>query len=1119
MTLAAAGAPVGDAIAALAATARPLDERLIAKPPAGTSADLQAAQRRLDAWCVDVSGGDAAAFERRLAWDGWTPQRLLPFLVDSGGVAGNGEPRWVAGLVEAIDAARKTPALERLESPSGKPVPFEDLLLPLARWATRTTVSILSTSPDAETRRALFAASAWRDLERGLLWRLANLAGPSLLAEFERQRPAGHALMLRLLDGRAAGEACGTDHYRRFVVSVRQEGLLAFLQRHPVLARLLGQALDGWRDATTELVERLAGDLPDIRTRLGWSTDPGLVVTVDPALSDPHHGGRTVAALTFASGVRLVYKPRDLGSEVAFGEFVAWCNRQAPPVRLASGNITLTQRLPVLIDRSTHGWAEFIDHAHCQGIDGVERFHARAGMLLCVLHLLGATDCHYENLVAHGEHPVLLDAETILQPQLLQPRLAASAPDDGERAWDTVVRTGLLPQWHLSANRQLAMDTSGLGSFSLLQGHQGKPEWRDVNTDNMALALGRWSPTDVSSVPTLAGAVVAPRDHLDALVAGYAAIYRFFVARRDRLLSAARSSIASGEDSERNSPDDRDRPPFRQLADARVRFVPRPTHDYVSVLQASLRAVHLQSGIDRTIVLDRLHRHLVTTAPQLRPLPIQQAERRALERMDVPFFTIAAMGVALDPGDGEDVPVQIVAPGFIDVLTRLENWDEAGLRYQTALIRGLYHARMARALGAGADTILLPNAEANVEPSTFVDMACSLGRMLDDASIVDGHGSRSWLGLVHHSDADRYTLEPLAFDLYSGSSGIALFLATLGSLTGKSRPLELAIAAVAPLREQLHDARASAALAARYGIGGASGMGSIIYALTRLAILLGDDELAEDALRAASLVTQDAVARDRVFDVVAGSAGAILGLLRLHRYVPDPAVLARAVAAGEHLLRHRCCEAGRSTWLTVGEHPLTGFAHGAAGIALALQRLHHATGETRFATAANEAIAFERSVYSHAARNWPDFRSLTAQGADPGFSMMWCHGAPGIGLCRLAALREKKDLETLSEVESAAAATMDFGLRGPDHLCCGNLGRADFLLEAGLCLDRPTLVAHAQAMAAALLERAGRDGFRLVDDMPAAELVPGLFRGVAGIGYELLRLANPGQVPSLLLWD
>ena len=46
-------------------------------------------------------------------------------------------------------------------------------------------------------------------------------------------------------------------------------------------------------------------------------------------------------------------------------------------------------------------------------------------------------------------------------------------------------------------------------------------------------------------------------------------------------------------------------------------------------------------------------------------------------------------------------------------------------------------------------------------------------------------------------------------------------------------------------------------------------------------------------------------------------------------------------------------------------------------------------------------------------------------------------------------------------------------------------------------------------------ERSGSFGFGLKGTVDN----PALFQGAAGIGYQLLRLAAPEKVPSLLLWE
>ena len=52
----------------------------------------------------------------------------------------------------------------------------------------------------------------------------------------------------------------------------------------------------------------------------------------------------------------------------------------------------------------------------------------------------------------------------------------------------------------------------------------------------------------------------------------------------------------------------------------------------------------------------------------------------------------------------------------------------------------------------------------------------------------------------------------------------------------------------------------------------------------------------------AELVTDELIAADKRLDVIGGSAGAILCLLRLYRDGQSEAVLRRAVKCGEHLL-------------------------------------------------------------------------------------------------------------------------------------------------------------------------------------------------------------------------
>ena len=179
----------------------------------------------------------------------------------------------------------------------------------------------------------------------------------------------------------------------------------------------------------------------------GAGTELGQVVSVMPALSDLHNQGRSAIALTFASGLRLIYKPKDLGLDEAWCKLLAWLNQHGLP---------LPFKLVRALNRSPYGWVEFVDYQPCQDPDAARRYYQRAGMLLCLVYAWAGTDCHHENVMACGEHPVLLDLETLVCPQMRPDGVFAE--DTAEQALiddlflNSVLTTGMSPRWVFSSN-------------------------------------------------------------------------------------------------------------------------------------------------------------------------------------------------------------------------------------------------------------------------------------------------------------------------------------------------------------------------------------------------------------------------------------------------------------------------------------------------------------------------------------------------------------------------------------------------------------------------------------------------------------------------------------------
>lgn len=282
--------------------------------------------------------------------------------------------------------------------------------------------------------------------------------------------------------------------------------------------------------------------------------------------------------------------------------------------------------------------------------------------------------------------------------------------------------------------------------------------------------------------------------------------------------------------------------------------------------------------------------------------------------------------------------------------------------------------------------------------------------------------------------------------------------------------------------------------------------------------------------RAAALLRRCVSERSesREFDLIAGRAGGIAGLLALLPLLADRSYLELAVALGDELLEMADQAAIGYSWPSPGLRNLcnlTGFSHGAAGAAWALLELGQATGDTRYTSAARRAFAYERHFFDASASNWPDFREDRSAGdrrTVPTFSTTWCHGAPGIALSRLRAYALLGDASYLDEARVALDTTrrmIRLGLhtaRGNYSLCHGLAGNAEVLryADAVLRADPAQGAGLAAEVANAGIARYGGSGAWPCGTHTAE--TPNLMLGLAGIGDFYLRLYH-GDAPSILI--
>ena len=404
---------------------------------------------------------------------------------------------------------------------------------------------------------------------------------------------------------------------------------------------------------------------------------------------------------------------------------------------------------------------------------------------------------------------------------------------------------------------------------------------------------------------------------------------------------------------------------------------------------------------------------------------------------------------------------------------------------------------------------------------TLVRAAERIAERICAAAFWNGDKTRcNWMGRTDEEGTAQSAFNPcsaaLTGHLYSGSGGVALFLAELWRVNGDRTLAHVARAAVARSVEALLRPSDLPLSPLSFWVGEVGG--------AWLAAHVARTGLDPDArAHVAPLLARARAAfgEKHILDVVGGTSGAIPALIALSRddeWREDALALARLFgdeicdtakrgepefAAGDNAI---------ASGFAFDTPPLTGFSHGAAGMAYALFALHRVTGEPRYLDVARGACVYEDALFDETAGNWRDMRSFNSSLT---FQTAWCHGAPGIGLTRLLAIEVDGERRTQyeSQVRRAARVVLDTipaklaEGRADATLCHGIAGLSEILWTYAEGLDDETYRANARATALELVRR-----YEPAGDYPTAAPLaaanPSLAIGHAGIGLHLLRVSS-----------
>ncbi len=561
---------------------------------------------------------------------------------------------------------------------------------------------------------------------------------------------------------------------------------------------------------------------------------------------------------------------------------------------------------------------------------------------------------HAENLIAHGDQPVLIDLETLLTGEVhsfLEPVDAAQRKLSGSFLRDSVLYSSLLPHRIEDPN----------GEYPDCGGISGTFEGGLVSCKNL---------------PLYGGKTIPAYEYIKDICKGFKETYAWITTNREKILNES---------------------PYSEFANCQIRFLLRSTQVYYNLInrlsQPDMQAdpEKYEAQLYKLALAYTKYAH-PSVLPKL--MPIYEAEAAAIRRGDIPYFTTRADSLAICDENGNVLYDQYFRISAFDRSKRiLMNMNERDCEFQTELIRASFHASYPP---EEAPSVLIRTATASLSNSNLFDEATTVYDEIGKHNCEMDDGAPAWTmqcGAMEGACGVKMT----EIGLYSGRAGVALFDAALYAVTGNEAARKDAERLVHAIFEELKD-RESTHLLEKLTFGLANGIGGVFVTLGEIARYLNKPEYITQASAWLDKLTDTWIARDRDYDVIGGSSGLLLGMYHLNANTPEAArrladhIMENRISYNNHLLIFRP---------NMDNLPLTGMGHGAAGISCALLIAWRMTGDVKYREAALDMLAYERECYSSEENNWPDFRKNPDVAPDQLVYMHgWCASAPGIGFSR-----------------------------------------------------------------------------------------------------------------------
>lgn len=840
-----------------------------------------------------------------------------------------------------------------------------------------------------------------------------------------------------------------------------------FFKVYPLVEEILQRVIEDYCQNISEIMCRVQKDRQQINKTIFADKNAFESVISFEQLGDLHQGGKCVFSLTLDNNEKLIYKPHGIKYTEIFQDYLE---------RFYSGQGLKNKRI-LVVDKKEYGWMEYITPEPCHSEEEIKTYYQRLGITLCVCHLMNNRDMHFENIIAHGSYPVLVDLE-VFECERKDVQKDTASKEVQYRLRNSVLNIGILP-FYIENKSGKGVNLSGIEAD-----RQKVPYYLpfvvNPKTSDIKIEYHRPYVQSAQNAPVLNNAPVLAGDYTEEIIKGFSGAYTQALKERESLISG-----------------------LTLMKAVECRYLLRNTQEYKMLMNLSYWPELLTDQEKRYQHIWNAYAKEVTDTTGKH---IRQYEIQSILMGDIPYFRFKPDGCSLYLGETETVERFFEKPLLKQLEEKISLLSAADMDFQIRIIRQTMALAKTSEL---KNEYILPSIfeqkYMQYEEEVLRKAVVQLGKRICKEAIYGKCGDVSWVvPRLHMANEAEWQLEHANAYMYSGIAGICVFFHALCQISEEEQYQKIRDALDRTMKRYTDDVYENREHVQSKWTGALNGEGSIVYAYQLIYQLTKKEQYFIFAKKHLEIL-DELVDTCKCPDLISGNAGAILIYLNMFKITGDDTYLSKAIKTADKLAESAVPQkSGGIAWDIEGVSlSLTGFSHGNAGIIYAYTKLYEECGLSKYKELIEKAIKYENLMYSDNIANWADLRKESSKESEKD-SVSWCHGAAGILISRLEVL--KCNCASLTEIaeddiKRAIDKMIHTKLRKGLCLCHGNFGNIEILYRYLAYKSNSELEGKLKSY---LSETAQGICCDQIIYLPQEEN-PGLMNGFSGMGYALLR--------------